>query len=348
MTDTSEEAPPKKTTSRWKRRLLIALLVIVIGLVLLAGAAGGLFYYAKTEFEAPGQNEEEIYTLEKGRGLNQIASELEQKNVIEHSLLFRAGVLYHQAQGDLKAGEYAIPASASMADIMELLRAGKSILYKITIPEGLTSVQAMRLVAADETLQGDLGDIPEEGMLLPETYLFQRGTTRVELVARMMAAKEDLLAKLWATRAENIPLKTPYEALILASIVEKETGLAEERPLVAAAFTNRLRRGMRLESDPTIIYGLTQGEPLGRGLRVSELKKVTPYNTYEVDGLPPTPIANAGRDALAAVLNPPDSKVLFFVADGSGGHVFAKTYREHRRNVAQWRKVERKRKKKAQ
>jgi len=224
---------------------------------------------------------------------------------------------------------------------MELLRSGKSILYRITIPEGLTSAQVIRLVEADLVLVGEAKEVPLEGGLLPETYLFQRGMSRNDLIEQMLTAHDNVLSELWQGRSENLPFSTPEEAVILASIVEKETAVAEERVRVAAVFVNRLKRNMRLESDPTIIYGLTQGEPLGRGLRQSELKKVTPYNTYEVDGLPPTPIANAGRASLAAVLNPLDTKELFFVADGNGGHVFAETYRQHQRNVAAWRRIER-------
>ncbi len=318
----------------------------------LVGAAvlGGVIWYGKSRFEAAGPAPEgetvsAVYTLERGRGLKQIAQDMEARGLITSSLWFRLGVMWHRAQSELKAGEYAIPPHASMAEIMNILRAGKSILYKVTIPEGLTSAQVVRLLEADPVLKGDLAEVPPEGVLLPETYLFQRGTTRADLIERMKAARDEVLEDLWANRAEDLPFSTPEEAVILASIVEKETAIAEERPRVAAVFINRLRRGMRLESDPTIIYGLTQGEPLGRGLRQSELKKITPYNTYEVDGLPPTPIGNPGRESLVAVLNPPKTKELFFVADGKGGHIFAETYRQHQRNVAAWRRIERERKK---
>ena len=180
--------------------------------------------------------------------------------------------------------------------------------------------------------------------MAPNTYFFQRGETRQELLDRMQEAQQAALAELWEGRADDLPLKTPEEALILASIVEKETGLPEERPQVAAVFINRLRKGMRLQSDPTIIYGVTFGKaPLGRGLRRSEIDRKTDWNTYQIDGLPPTPIANPGRDSIAAVLNPPETDFLYFVADGTGGHVFARTLAEHNRNVAQWRRIERER-----
>jgi len=188
--------------------------------------------------------------------------------------------------------------------------------------------------------------MPNEGELLPETYALTRGETKNDLIRRMIADQQKVLDELWDARALELPISTKQEAVILASIVERETGVASERPRIAAVFVNRLKKGMRLESDPTIIYGLTKGEPLGRGLRVSELRKETPYNTYVINGLPPTPIANPGKDAIAAVLNPAETDEIFFVADGTGGHVFASTLREHNKNVAQWRRIERERKNK--
>ncbi len=322
----------------------------VLVLLLLAGAAvGGLYYYALNEFEKPGpvatsEDKQTIYTLPRGHGLIKIAGDLEAAGLISDARIFRFGVARNQAAGDLKAGEYAIPSQASMRDIMTILQEGKSILYKLTVPEGLTSAQIIRLVNADETLVGEVEEIPDEGTLLPETYLFQRGTTAVDLVDQMKQAASDAIETLWASRAQDLPIKSKQEAIILASIVEKETGVSSERPRVAAVFVNRLRRGMRLESDPTIIYGLTQGEPLGRGLRRSELDKETAYNTYIIPRLPPTPIANPGYASLHAVLNPADTKDLYFVADGTGGHAFATSYAQHRRNVAAWRRIERERK----
>lgn len=340
----TDQAVARKTV----KILLITGAVIMACLVLAAAIAGGAFLFAKQQFDATGSlapsgSIETIFDLPRGQGLGQISQRLGDTRVISNSLIFRAGVVWYGAAGDLKAGEYSIPSRSSMRQIMELLRSGKSILYRITIPEGLTSAQVVRLVQADPILVGEAKEVPLEGGLLPETYLFQRGMSRSDMIEQMLTAHNNVLSELWQGRSENLPFSTPEEAVILASIVEKETAVAEERARVAAVFVNRLNRNMRLESDPTIIYGLTQGEPLGRGLRQSELKKVTPYNTYEVDGLPPTPIANAGRDSLAAVLNPLDTKELFFVADGNGGHVFAETYRQHRRNVAAWRRIERKR-----
>jgi UPF0755 protein len=216
----------------------------------------------------------------------------------------------------------------------------------VTVPEGVTSAHAVAILARHPVLTGS-APVPPEGALLPETYDVQRGDDRAAVLNRMMEARDKVLVDLWANRQAGLPISTPEEAVILASIVEKETGIAAERPQVAAVFVNRLRRGMRLESDPTIIYGLSKGEPLldaagrRRGLRRSELERPNPYSTYQIDGLPPTAIANPGVDSLRAVLNPPATADLFFVADGSGGHVFARTFDEHLRNVARWRQVER-------
>ena len=241
----------------------------------------------------------------------------------------------------VQAGEFAIAPGASMADIAAILVQGKSIQHKLTVAEGLTSDMVHKLVAADPVLTGNAGPVPPEGALLPETYLFTRGTTRAALIARMEKAEKKFLSSHWASRAPGLPFTTPEQAVILASIVEKETALPEERRHIAAVFVNRLKAGIRLQSDPTIIYGITRGYPLGRGIRESEIKADTPYNTYAIDGLPPTPICNPGKDSLAAVLNPEVSKDLYFVANGQGGHVFAATIAQHRRNVAAWRATER-------
>jgi UPF0755 protein len=211
--------------------------------------------------------------------------------------------------------------------------------HRVTIAEGLTSDAAVALVKAEPALAGPVPVVPE-GSLLPETYLFERGTSRAELLARMHKAQETLLAELWPKRKEALSVASKEEALKLASIVEKETAIPAERPRVAAVFLNRIRRGMKLESDPTIIYGLSKGVPLGHALRQSELATPNPYSTYQIEGLPPTPICNPGRAAIEAVLNPPDTDELYFVADGKGGHVFAKTMMEHQKNVAQLRKIQ--------
>lgn len=213
--------------------------------------------------------------------------------------------------------------------------------YRITVAEGSTAWQVWDSLSRAEFLNGDVGELPPEGSLAPDSYELRRGTDRAELLAEMQARQARILADLWAARVDDLPLATPEEALILASIIEKETGVADERRQVASVFVNRLRRPMRLQTDPTVIYGITQGRgSLGRGLRQSELRAATPYNTYVIDGLPPTPIANPGRASIAAALDPDDTPYLYFVADGTGGHAFATTLAEHNRNVARWREIE--------
>lgn len=319
------------------QRLLIALVLIVI---LVAGA----FEWETAKFSSPGPaaraGTETVILIPAHSRLSGIADKLAAAGVIDQPLVFEIGVRLHRSTEKLKAGEYAIPSRASMLDIMDILIDGKSIQHKLTAAEGLTSGMIFALVKADPVLVGDAGDAPAEGTLLPETYLFTRGTTRAELFARMKRAQEKLLDQLWAERAPNLPIKTKEQAVILASVVEKETALAEERRHIAAVFENRLNIGMKLQSDPTIIYGITRGYPLGRGIRESEITAVTPYNTYVIPGLPATPICNPGRDSIAAVLRPETSKDLYFVANGRGGHVFAETEAEQNRNVAAWRKIE--------
>lgn len=321
----------------------------LLGLAVLsmaALAAGG--YYAYHLARSPGPLvAETVLLIPSGASVSSISKSLAEAGVVEHPELFIAAVRLKGVQSRIKAGEYKIPAGASVLEVIDLLIEGKSILYYFTAPEGLTTDQILRLLAADETLVGDITSSPGEGELLPETYAFTRGETRDGVIARMMKDQDALVDKLWPERALELPFATPAEALILASIVEKETGVAEERPRIAAVFVNRLKRGMRLESDPTIIYGLTKGEPLGRGLRQSELRSDTPYNTYVIRGLPPTPIANPGRESIAAVLNPMDTDDIFFVADGTGGHAFASNLKDHEANVAKWRQVEKARAAKA-
>ncbi len=283
-----------------------------------------------------------VVILERGSGLGEIAGTLEERGAIGSAGLFALAARLTGAASELKAGEYEFASRASMASVLADIRAGKVVRHMVTIPEGWTSEMAAEAVNRQPVLTG-LAPAPPEGSLLPDTYQVQRGDDRAEVIARMRAARDELLAELWPKRQPGLPFDTLDEAVTLASIVEKETGVAAERPRVAAVFVNRLRRGMRLESDPTIIYGISKGRSLGRGLLASEVAAATPYNTYRVDGLPPTPIANPGRASLEAVLNPPTTNELFFVADGTGGHVFAATFEEHQKNVARWRAVERQR-----
>lgn len=283
------------------------------------------------------------FTIERGATVMDIARQLKGKGAIRDVAVFRIASEMYAARGALKAGAYEVEVGESLRSLLEKIESGRMKLFPITVAEGLTSGMIVDLVNASPVLTGPPVEEPPEGSLLPETYMVLRGATRAEVLQRMRADQQAVLDELWPKRAADLPIRTPEEALILASIVEKETGVADERPRVAAVFVNRLRLGMPLQSDPTIIYGITKGRPLGRGIRKSELERRTAYNTYFIPALPPTPIANPGRHAIEAVLNPPQTDELFFVADGTGGHVFAATIDEHNRNVARWREIERQR-----
>jgi len=276
--------------------------------------------------------------VERGDGLRVIARRLEEKGAIDRPLLFRLTARVMGAERALRAGEFEIPARASAVAIVKILRSGELVRRRLTVPEGLSSLQIVALLRDADGLKGEIETVPAEGSLLPQTYFFHYGDRRGALLERMAAAQDEALAELWPQRADELPYQSSYEALILASIVEKETGVPEERELVASVFVNRLERGMRLQSDPTVIYGLTGGLPLERPLTREDLESETPYNTYKRSGLPPTPIANPGRAAIAAALDPAETDYLYFVADGSGGHAFAASLAEHNRNVADWRR----------
>jgi UPF0755 protein len=247
----------------------------------------------------------------------------------------------------LKHGEYLIKPHASIREIVDVLSEGKAVQYKVTIPEGLTSQQIVERLKAEENLTGDIAAVPPEGSLYPETYGIEKGMTRTALLERMKEKMQQFLAAAWEKRKPGLLLKTPQEAVVFASIVEKETGRPDERDRVAAVFMNRLRKGMRLQSDPTVIYGLVGGQgPLGRSLTRADLDQKSSHNTYQIDGLPPTPICNPGRSAIEASLNPATTTDLYFVADGTGGHTFSDTLKEHNAAVSNWRKVEKERAKK--
>ena len=321
-----------------------------VAALLAASATFSLFLIAAlawgwSVYYAPGPSarngEATVVTLPAGSGVSAIAATLRSAGVIRSTDMFKAAATFTGADRRLRAGEYQVPTKTSLRGVLRLLTDGRVVRHFVTIPEGWSSAQAVDILNKEAVLTGTVETTPDEGSLWPETYEVARGETRASVIARMQRAQTDNLARLWAARSPATVVRSPEEAVILASIVEKETGLAAERPRVAAVFSNRLRQGMRLESDPTIVYGITQGRPLGRGIRLSELQRDTGFNTYLIDGLPPTPIANPGKDAIAAVLNPPRSQDLFFVADGTGGHVFAPTYEQHLLNVARWREIER-------
>lgn len=269
-----------------------------------------------------------------------VASQLASAGVIRWPAAFIGAAEITGWARQLKAGEYSFPSRASLVRVLRMLRDGDVVRHFITIPEGLTSAQAVAILDAAPELTG-AAPAPAEGALLPETYQVAFGETRAHVIGRMQAAMSDLLHNLWASRAGGLPYGSPRDAVILASIVEKETAAPTERPHVAAVYLNRLRHGVRLDSDPTVVYGLTGGAPLGHGLRVSELKRNTAYNTYVNTGLPPTPIANPGRASLEAALHPSQSDDLYFVANGAGGHAFSSTLAAHLKNVARWRVIER-------
>jgi UPF0755 protein len=311
---------------------------ILLALVLLAALASVWSYAGPGPAARSG--EMTPITLEKGAGLGEISGALKDAGIIRSANVFALAARLTGGAANLKAGDYEFRSRVSMRRVLADIRGGKTVRLKVTIPEGWTSDMVREALMAKPELTGVI-ETPAEGALLPDTYQLRRGESRAGVVHRMQAARDKVVNELWAARQSDLPLRNAEEAVILASVVEKETGLAEERPRVAAVFINRLRLGMALQSDPTIIYGITRGRPLGRGLRASELAEIGPYNSYKVTGLPPTPIANPGREALAAVLNPPKTDELFFVADGTGGHAFAATYEAHKRNVAQWREIER-------
>lgn len=341
--------PPKRKRAKTSRNQIVVFFhflfsTFVLALVLLSG----IFYYGKVQFEKPGPLEQAInYTVRSGSSMTQVANGLDRRNIISDAEVFKWGLRAYGNEEALKAGEFEIPRGASMKKVMETLVSGRAILHPLTIVEGTTVFQAAQKIADDEFLVGDMPDeLPPEGMLIADTQRFQRGMLRKEIIERMQVQQETLIEQIWAKRAPDLPLDNINEFVTLASIVEKETGVAEERPRVAAVFINRLRKNMRLQSDPTILYGIFggQGRPEDRPIYRSDIDKPTPYNTYTIDGIPPGPIAIPGRAALEAVANPAQTDDLYFVADGTGGHVFSTTLEQHNENVAKWREIEKSRK----
>lgn len=305
-------------------------------LVLLLAAGAGVWGWGA--YSRPGPLANPVQVVIPRGGTEAIAATLVEKGVISEPRVFAAAAWFTRDEGPLRAGEFTFEPRMPMGEVLRILREGRMVQYRLTIPEGLTARQIATLLERAEPLTGEVPAL-QEGALLPETYTYTRGETRASLVRRATAAMDQALAEAWAARAPGLPLSTPREALVLASIVEEETGVAAERAKVAGVFMNRLKRGMLLQSDPTVAYGVTQGAPLDRALTRADLDAAHPYNTYRIRGLPPGPITSPGREALRAVTQPEATDDLYFVADGSGGHAFARTLDEHNRNVARWREM---------
>ena len=323
------------------RLFRLALFTLVAAFILLAAGT----YFLVQRFEAPGPAISDVRVLiPLGTGVGGIARMLGEAGVVKDPQIFDLGVRIFGRGRVLKAGEYIFAARTSARQAVELMIAGRTVVHRLTVPEGLTTAEILALVAGAEGLQGDLPsapEAPEEGTLLPETYFYSWGDTRASTLARMQAEMRRTVDELWSARLAALPFAAPRDAVTLASIVEKETAVAAERPRIAGVLLNRLKKGMPLQSDPTVVYALTRGNgPLDRPLTRVDLATVSPYNTYLNIGLPPGPIANPGRESLLAVMQPLQTKELYFVADGSGGHAFAETLGEHKRNVAKWRQIE--------
>jgi peptidoglycan lytic transglycosylase G len=342
-TRSSRPSRPSRPSRRARNPLVIVGNAVFTLLVLVVIAGGGVAVIGKTRFEAPGPlAEDKMVNIPPRSGLVDIADLLKREGVMdEHRMIFVGGVLALKARSELKAGEYVFPKHASVRDIVETIVEGKVVQHQLTIPEGLTSEQIVARLLENDILSGNIKSVPREGSLLPDGYYFNRGFTREQMIQRMRQAQDRLVREVWERRNPDLPLKTPDQLVILASIIEKETGKSDERTRVAAVFANRLKQKMKLQSDPTIVYGLVYGKgPLGRALSRADIAQPTPYNTYVIDGLPPGPIANPGRASIEAAANPARTKELFFVADGTGGHAFAETYDQHLKNVARLRVIE--------
>jgi UPF0755 protein len=335
--------PPPKRSDRARSPLVVfGNAVITIILILMIGA-GGVYVYGKKMLESPGPLvEDKVVNIPPRSKIREIAETLQREGVIDaNPWLFMGAALALKASSELKPGEYAFQKSASLRDVIGIIVEGKVVQHAVTIPEGLTSEQIVARLTDNDVFAGGVREMPREGTLLPETYKFPRGTTRDQVIQRMQQTQKRVLAEIWERRNPDIPIKSPEQLVTLASIVEKETGKADERSRVAAVFSNRLRQKIKLQSDPTIIYGLVGGKgTLGRPIKRSEIQQPSPYNTYVIDGLPPGPIANPGRASLEAAANPARTRDLFFVADGTGGHTFTETYDQHQKNVVKLRAME--------
>jgi UPF0755 protein len=322
---------PTRRSKRTRNPLVIAGNAVFTLLILCVVAGGAAFAVGKHRFESPGPlPQDKVVNISPREGI-----------IDEHPAIFLGGVLALKARADLKSGEYLFPKHASVRDVVETMVEGKVVQHLVTLPEGLTSEQIVARLLDNDILGGNIKDVPREGTLLPESYRFPRGTPREQVIARMLQAQRRVVQETWERRVSDLPLRTPEQLIILASIIEKETSKPEERTRVAAVFVNRLKQKKRLESDPTIVYGLVGGKgALGHPITKSEKEQPTPYNTYIIDGLPPGPIANPGKASIEAAANPARTKEMFFVADGTGGHVFSETYDQHLKNVARLRTLE--------
>ena len=339
--------PAEDKVAKYGAKFLLGLLVYLFttGVVLFAAA----FWWGAHGFNAAGPLQEaKLISIERGTGLNQIAAFLEREGAIDHRYLFILGTRVLGGAGDLKAGEYELDAGISAHKIVQKLRSHDVYGRRVTIREGLTSFEIVRLLKEVDHLSGEVSAVPKEGSLLPNTYDYRLEEPREAILSRMAENMSATLDAAWEARRDGLPIKSKEEALTLASIIEKETAVAAERRKVAGVFINRLKRGIPLQTDPTVIYAITKGRhkndgkgPLGRRLLRKDLEYASPYNTYKNAGLPPGPIANPGKASIEAALNPEEHDYIFFVADGTGGHVFAKTLREHNNNVAKWRKIRR-------
>ncbi|ABQ35897.1 hypothetical protein BBta_3821 [Bradyrhizobium sp. BTAi1] len=336
--------PPPRRSDRARNPFVVVGNAIITLLLLAMIGAGAAYYYGRQILEAPGPlQDDKIVNIPQRAGKRDIADVLAREGVIDvNPWIFIGGVYALKASSDLKPGEYAFQKNASLRDVIGVIVEGKVVQHGVTIPEGLTSEQIVARLSDNEIFTGSVREIPREGTLLPETYKFPRGTSREQVIQRMQQAQKRVLAEIWERRSPDLPVRTPEQLVTLASIVEKETGKPDERSRVAAVFVNRLKQKIKLQSDPTIIYGLVGGKgTLGRPIKRSEITQPSPYNTYVIEGLPPGPISNPGRASLEATANPARTRDLYFVADGTGGHAFTETYDLHQKNVAKLRAMER-------
>ena len=336
--------PPPRRSDRARNPFVVVGNAIITLLLLAMIGAGAAYYYGRQILEAPGPlQDDKIVNIPQRAGKRDIADVLAREGVIDvNPWIFIGGVYALKASSDLKPGEYAFQKNASLRDVIGVIVEGKVVQHGVTIPEGLTSEQIVARLSDNEIFTGSVREIPREGTLLPETYKVPRGTSREQVIQRMQQAQKRVLAEIWERRSPDLPVRTPEQLVTLASIVEKETGKPDERSRVAAVFVNRLKQKIKLQSDPTIIYGLVGGKgTLGRPIKRSEITQPSPYNTYVIEGLPPGPISNPGRASLEATANPARTRDLYFVADGTGGHAFTETYDLHQKNVAKLRAMER-------